>query len=209
MSILDELSSQVGDRTQAANLRVVAQCLEDPYLLAEIAEGLTSQQANLVGDCAEVLTETAKVQPALIVPYAGALPPLLEHRNGRVRWEAMHALALIADRVPRQIQALLPQFRAFIQHDDSVILCDGAVDALANYASLGPQEAEDVYPALCDALEALGGKQAHHAMPGLAHVARYLPVYRAAIVASLSAFQDSSRGVVRQAARRALRELGA
>ena len=40
MAILDQLSSQVGDRTEETNLRVVAQCLADPNLLAKVSEWL-------------------------------------------------------------------------------------------------------------------------------------------------------------------------
>ncbi len=61
MSILNQLSSQAGDRTEAANRRVVAQCLADPTLLAEIAGGLQSKEAALAGDCAEVMTKVAEV----------------------------------------------------------------------------------------------------------------------------------------------------
>lgn len=51
MSILAHLSSQVGDRTEYSNRKVVVQCLDEPDLLAEIAEGLKSSKAALVGDC--------------------------------------------------------------------------------------------------------------------------------------------------------------
>ena len=56
MSILSQLSSQVGDRSEASNRKVVRQCLENPALLDEIAVGLKQQDAALLGDCAEVLT---------------------------------------------------------------------------------------------------------------------------------------------------------
>lgn len=45
MSIVNQLSSQIGDRTEASNRHVVAQCLAKPELLAEIAQGLASQDA--------------------------------------------------------------------------------------------------------------------------------------------------------------------
>jgi hypothetical protein len=60
MSILAQLSSQVGDRSEYSNRKVVIQCYDDPDLLGEIAEGLKSKNAALVGDCAEVLTQIAE-----------------------------------------------------------------------------------------------------------------------------------------------------
>ncbi len=40
MSIVNQLSSQVGDRTETSNRQVVTQCLANPALLAEIAQGV-------------------------------------------------------------------------------------------------------------------------------------------------------------------------
>jgi hypothetical protein len=37
MNLIEQLSSQSGDRTQQANLQVARQCLDDPSLLAVIA----------------------------------------------------------------------------------------------------------------------------------------------------------------------------
>jgi hypothetical protein len=73
MSIVDQLSSQVGDRTQEANRRVVAKCLRNHALLTEVAQGLNSKEARLVGDCAEVLTQVAEKHPELVAPYAESL----------------------------------------------------------------------------------------------------------------------------------------
>jgi hypothetical protein len=44
LSLVSQLSSQVGDRTDASNLRVVDQCLADPSLLGEIKLGLTADE---------------------------------------------------------------------------------------------------------------------------------------------------------------------
>ena len=66
MSILNQLSSQVGDRTEASNRRVAAQCLLDPALLDEIARGLKSEDGALVADCAEVMTKVAEEHPEIV-----------------------------------------------------------------------------------------------------------------------------------------------
>jgi hypothetical protein len=84
-SILTQLSSQSGDRTEASNREVARQCLENPHLLHEIAAGLFEPEPALVGDCAEVLTKVAKDNPVLIVPYADSLPALLLNKNSCVR----------------------------------------------------------------------------------------------------------------------------
>jgi hypothetical protein len=81
MSILSQLSSQVEDRSEYSNRKVVIQCLDDPNLLAEIAEGLNGTNAALVGDCAEVMTQVAEQHPEWVAPYTVALSALFKHKT--------------------------------------------------------------------------------------------------------------------------------
>src|SRR4030042_352943 len=100
MSILNQLSSQMGDRTEYSNRKVAIQCLENPDLLVDIAAGLRGSNAAIAGDCAEVMTKVAEADPEWVIPYAEDLSPLLIHKTARVRWEAVHALSLITPCVP-------------------------------------------------------------------------------------------------------------
>jgi hypothetical protein len=207
MSILSQLSSQVGDRSEASNRKVVRQCLENPALLDEIAVGLKQQDAALLGDCAEVLTMVAEQHPDWVAPHAGIISTLLIHKNTRVRWEAMHALALITTLATGTIMALVPLLVQLIRQDKSVIVRDHAVDALANYASTGQQPAYCVYPYLKETLTLWDGKQAAHALEGLVHVARLLPDTRPELRDIAVNFSASERPVVRKAAKVLLNQL--
>jgi hypothetical protein len=100
MSILDELPSRIGDRTQAANRAVAEKVRADLALLPDIAVGLSSANVKLAGDCAEIFTMTAEVQPEAVVTYIPQLIPLLGSKNTRVRWESTHMLALVARHAP-------------------------------------------------------------------------------------------------------------
>jgi hypothetical protein len=201
MSILNQLSSQVGDRTEAANRQVVTQCLADPTLLAEIVEGLQSKDAALIGDCVEVLTKVAEEYPDWVAPYAEALAALLTHKKTRVRWEAMHTLALVAPLVPEVIGSLLPQLGQMLRNDSSVIVRDHAVDAVGNYAGTGPAAAEVAYPILTEALAAWEGKQAARALNGLSKVVAILPELAGEISSLGQQYLDHRRGVIRKAAK--------
>jgi HEAT repeat protein len=205
MSILNQLSSQVGDRTEYSNRKVVLQCLEDPDLLAEIAEGLKDRDAALIGDCAEVLTKVAEGHPEWVVPYAEALVPLVNHKNTRVRWEAMHALALITAYTPTTINALLPKLEEILRTDKSVIVRDYATDALANYAGTVKSAAEASYPLLREALTVWSGKQAGHALKGLANVAVMLPMKRTELHVIAEEYSHSDKEVVRKKAKELLK----
>ena len=55
MSLLSQLASQVGDRSQVANRQVAAQCIAQPEHLQEIVAGLQSTHVARRGDCLEVL----------------------------------------------------------------------------------------------------------------------------------------------------------
>jgi len=199
MSLLEQLSSQVGDRTEKANRKVAAQCLANPALLTEIAEGLGSKDPALVGDCAEIFTMVAEEHPEWVAPYAATLATLLGHKKTRVRWEATHALALVAALVPHVMLSLLPELDQLIRSDRSTIVRDYAVDAVGNYAELGAAAAHDAYPLLKEALTVWDGKHAAHALEGLRNVVRALPGLAAEIRTLAEPFLDDHRARVRKA----------
>ncbi len=201
MTLLSQLSSQVGDRTEYSNRKVVLACLDKPAQLAEIAHGLESKDAALLGDCAEVMTQVAELHPEWVAPHARALAALLTHKTTRVRWESMHALALVAMLAPKVIAPLLPQLGEMIRCDSSVIVRDHAVDAIANYAKTSPRAARAAYPYLKQALIAWDGKQAAHALNGLINVASVLPELSGELHTIGIRYLNHHRGVVRKAAK--------
>lgn len=175
MSLVMQLSSQVGDRTEDANRTAAERCLEHPELLGEIAESLAGKDSALTGDCAEVMTKVAERRPDLIVPYFARLTALLSHKTTRVRWEAMHALALVAELAPERAAALLPLVEQLIRHDSSTIVRDYAIDALGQTAKAGIDLAERAYPLLREALTVWEGKHAGRALNGLREVVGQAP----------------------------------
>jgi hypothetical protein len=207
MTIVNELSSQVGDRTAQANLRAAALCLDNPHFLKELAEALLRKDADLVGDSAEVFTKVAEQRPELVAPYADALSPLLQHKKTRVRWEVTHALALVATLAPQTIQAHLPRLQDMIRNDGSIIVRDYAVDAVGNYAAVGKKEAQEAYPILKEALQLWDGKQAGHALNGLIHVARQVPALRDDLRAIGQTHLTHGRAAIQKAAKALIKTL--
>jgi hypothetical protein len=196
MSILKQLSSQLGDRTESSNRQVIEKCLSTPILLEEIAGGLEEQDAALLGDCLEVFTEVATQQPTWIVPFANKVVPFIQHKNTRVRWEAMHTLATISALVPELIQPMLPALTEIIHADKSIIVRDYAVDAIANYASVDEAAAENAYPILKQTLALWEGKQAGHVLKGLTNVAERIPALRPELHRIAEEFMNHQRKVV-------------
>jgi hypothetical protein len=207
MSLLKQLSSQTGDYTEASNRRVVVQCLDDPALLAEIAQGLKSSDGRLVADCAEVFTHVAEYHPEWVAPYADRLSPLLSHKHTRVRWEAMHALALVVEFTPATIADLLPNLTEMLHTDQSVIVRDYATDAIACYASTATSAAEVAFPILQEMLTMWNGKQAAHALQGMHQVAMQLPEKCPELQVIAEEYSHADRAVVRKAAKALLKDI--
>jgi hypothetical protein len=206
MSVLERLSSATGDPTEASNKAVARQALQQPQILAEIAAGLSHGDRKVVGDCAEVLTEVAKVNPALVAPYAGALSPLLDHGDTRVRWEATHALALVAALVPEQIAPLLPVLVARIEKDGSVIVRDCAVIALGEYGRSSPGAARQVFPSLRQALDLWAGKHARLVLEAMGKLLAVEPALGPDVRAAAQTCLDHKRANVRRLAQKMVRE---
>ena len=207
--LLSQLSSQVGDRTQAATLKVADRCLEKPALLAEVATGLAGDDASVAGDCAEVFTQVAMRRPETVAPYAATLAAQLGHKTSKVRWEAMHALALVAATPPadRTIGGLLPSLARLIQEDKSVIVRDYATTALATYASNGPSQARAAHPYFLQALEAWDTKHAARALAGLTHAAIHVPALHPSLLPIAHTYADHGKTTIRTAAKSLLRLL--
>jgi len=200
MRIVEQLSSASGDPTEASNKAVAAKVLARPDILNEVATGLEIADRKLLGDCVEVFTEVAKVKPALVAPYAAQLIPLLDHRDTRVRWEATHAVALVASLAPDQIAPRLPDLAATIERDRSVIVRDCAVIALGEYGRSGPEAARQVFPLLRAALEAWEGKHARLALEGLGKLLAVEPALKPEVLAAAQTCLDHKRANVRRLA---------
>jgi hypothetical protein len=202
MSTLERLSSARGDPSEAANKAVAAEALERPAILDELAVGLAMDDRRLLGDCVEVFTEVAKVNPALVAPYADRIIPLLGHKDTRVRWEATHAVALVAAQVPDQVAPLLPDLAAKIEGDRSVIVRDCAVMALGEYGGSGPKAARETFPHLRRALEAWEGKHAKLVLEGMEQLLAVEPALGPDVQAAARTCLDHQRANVRRLARK-------
>jgi hypothetical protein len=207
VSIINQLSSHTGDRTEYSNRKVATLCLDNSDLLVEIVIGLTDKNLALVGDCAEVMTMVAIDHPEWVAPYAEHLANLIASPNTRVRWEAMHALSLVSGLAPTTIESLLPRLAEILHVDASVIVRDHATDALAGYASSSASAALAAYPLLNEMLTLWNGKQAGHALNGLRQVAGQLPSLRPELRRIANEFTSFPRPVVRKAAKTLLRAL--
>jgi hypothetical protein len=128
MEILNQLSSRKGDKTEIANKLVAEKCIADPKILTEIAVGLEDKDKKLQSDCIEVFTLVSEVKPEFVVPYAENILPLLYGKETKTRWEAVHTLSLIAEKIPDTVFSVLPALQSLVEKDKSTIVRDYAMD---------------------------------------------------------------------------------
>jgi hypothetical protein len=172
MSIIYQLSSQQKDRSEKGNRIVAAKVMDSPELIHAIFACFDDKDNALLGDCVEVCTMIAENDPALIAPFADKVIQLLDHKNTRVRWEAMHATALITCYVPEIVGKHWKQLAIMFSKDKSVIVRDYIVVCAGNLATCDQKYAEKVYPFL---LNALSTYQTHHAKLALEGLAKGFP----------------------------------
>jgi len=171
MEILNQLSSRKGDKTEDSNKIVAEQCIANLRLLAEIAAGLEENDKKLQADCMEVFTLVAEKKPELIVPYADDyVVPLLYSKETKTRWEAVHTLSYIAEKIPDVILSILPALQSLIKKDKSTIVRDYAIDTIANYAKISVETSEKAYELLKYALKLWGEKHAKRVFRGFNYV---------------------------------------
>lgn len=201
MTIVSLLSSQVGEKTEEGNRFVAKECIQNPTLLNEIKDGLTSKDKALIGDCAEVFTKVAEEKPELVVPFTDYLLPLLSSKTTRIRWEAIHAISLITINIPKQIFLLLPKIKELIESDKSTIVRDYSVQAVCNYAEVGEQEALTAFPILKETLLMWEGKHRSRVLTGLLNVCKSAPECVLEIRGIAEEYVDDQRSGVKKAAK--------
>ncbi len=126
--------------------------------VAEIADNLWSDNANIQSDCLKVLYEVGYLSPALIADYVDDFLKLLEHKNNRLVWGAMIALSTIADLRPDEIYKQLSVVRTAME-SGTVITMDNGVKVLALVAASGEARSKKVFPYLLTHLATCRSKE--------------------------------------------------
>ena len=203
MDLLSKLYSTSGDKH--GNYIVAEMCCQEPMYIMQIVAGLQEKNGKVVADCAEVLTEIAKTMPEIVAPHSLSIPPLFKHHNNRARWEGLHCMALIAVQVPGLVASLLPELHEMIVKSDSVIVRDYSIDIVANFASVGPEQASQALPILRESLEVWEEHHAGHALVGLENAVEHLPEIKPELMLTAEALCQHPNSSVQKLARKFLK----
>jgi len=207
MEILNQLSSQKGDKTEIANRLVAEQCIANPKLLTEIAIGLEDKDRKLQSDCIEVFTFVSEVKPEFVVPYAENIILLLYSKETKTRWEAVHTLLFIAEKIPDIILSILPVLQLLVEKDKSTIVRDYAMDMVANYAKVSAETSEKSYELLKYALVLWGEKHAKQVFKGFNLVLDNCPDLKVEIISLVQPYLTANKKIVAAEAKKIIKRI--
>ena len=205
MEILNQLSSQKGDKTEDSNKIVAEKCIANPRLLADIAVGLEDKNKKLQSDCMEIFTMVSEKNPEFTVRYSEDIIPLLYSKGSKTRLEAAHTLSYIADKIPDTISDILPALRSLIEKDESTIVRDYAIDTIANYAKVSVETSEKAYELLKFTLGLWGEKHARQVLRGFNHVLDKIPDYKAEIISLVQPYLTANKKIVASEAKKIIK----
>jgi len=207
MEILTQLSSQRGAKTEDCNRIVAEKCIANQRVLADIAVGLEDNDRKLQSDCIEVFTLVAEVKPEFVVPFAHNILPLLYSKETKTRWEAVHTLSYIAEKIPDIIFSILPKLQSVIENDKSTIVRDYTMDIVANYAKVSTDTSEKAYELLKFALKLWGEKHAKQVFKGFNHVLDNCSDYKEEIKLLVQPYLSANKKIVAADAKKIIKRI--
>lgn len=206
MEIINQLSSQIGDKTAESNKNVAKKCIENPKLLDEIITCFDSKDKKLLGDSIEVFTMVSDTNPELILTYSSKIVPLLKSKETRIRWEAVHSLANISSYIPETVLSILPLLQELIQNDKSIIVRDYSIDAIANLAKVDEYYSEKAFELLKQSLEIWGERHGKQALQGLYFVLDFHPNLKNEIINLSEPYLGAKKKTVAKTAKNVIKK---
>jgi len=105
MSVLQRIAYYRNRRDEVPNQELARElaATRDREGIREIADNLGHKNPNVQSDCLKVLYEIGYLAPDLIADYVAQFLALLRHKNNRMVWGGMIALATIAELRPTEI----------------------------------------------------------------------------------------------------------
>ncbi|MBS3913640.1 MAG: hypothetical protein KG003_04025 [Bacteroidetes bacterium] len=131
MSSISKLASALHRRDEEPNIQLAELLVakNDISGISELVSHLNDKGTDIPNDCIKVLYEVGARKPELIAPFLDIFLSLLHHKNNRLQWGAMTALAAIAKYIPDKIYKSLNTILDAAEKG-SVITRDNAVKLL-------------------------------------------------------------------------------
>jgi hypothetical protein len=160
MSVLNKIAYFQGRRDEAPNRELARELAntQNKQEIKEIAGNLWNKDANVQSDCLKVLYELGYLKPELVAGYTTDFLKLLKHKNNRMVWGSMIALATVAGLRGGEIYAHLDEIKR-VMAEGSVISVDNGVKVLADVAVTSDERRQAIFPLLLQHLETCRPKE--------------------------------------------------
>ena len=149
MSVLNRIAYFQNRRDEVPNQELARELAKTKNKkgIQEIAENLYHKNQNVQSDCLKVLYEIGYLAPELIADYVDDFLKLLKHKNNRMIWGAMIALATVADLKPREIWKSVDDVIAVTARGTVITLVWG-IKTLAKVAAADKRYKDKLWPIL-------------------------------------------------------------
>jgi len=149
MSVLDRLAHSLSRRDEVPNQELARDLAakKDIKGIHEIARNLWNRDKNIQADCIKVLYEVGHIDPGLIAGYTEDFVKCLRHKNNRLMWGGMTALAEVAKADPDAVFKHLDAIKK-AKETGSVITVDNAISTLAYTAAGKDKYNKAIFPYL-------------------------------------------------------------
>lgn len=153
INVLDKLAFSLGRNDEQPNIALAEAIVrkQDATAVLSLLDLLHHKQSGVRSDAIKVLYEIGERNPSMIAAYWKTFLPLLRHKDNRMRWGAMSALAAISD---QYAEALAGHLVDILEAMDAgtVITRDKGVTILANLAKAKKHHA-DIMDLLLEQIE--------------------------------------------------------
>jgi hypothetical protein len=154
MSIISQLSSQIGRKDENPNKELGIKLVEEQDLLGirEIADNLSNPSRDIQIDCLGVLEMVGQLAPDLIEDYFDNFLHLALGNDNRLIWQSLINIAMIAERKADIIMDHQDKFIELIDQG-TVITQDNGIKILARAGSAKKEYSQRIFPYLLDHLK--------------------------------------------------------
>lgn len=152
MKVIDHLATTLKRRDEVPNQELAEKIAKanDKEAVAQLIELLNHKSKDLQHDAIKVLYEVSERKASLVSGYMPVFLALLKHKNNRLQWGGMTAIASLVDEDPRAVYKSLPEIITAAEQG-SVITRDYAVKILTQFCTMKNYAAE-VFPLLLEQL---------------------------------------------------------
>lgn len=158
--MIEKLACSLGRNDEEPNIELavyICKC-SDKKAIAEIVDGLNSNDKAIANDSIKVLYEIGERKPELIADYVDSFISHLLSKNNRLAWGSMTALATIADLKPEDIFKNIKILQKAYE-TGSVITIDNSMTVFSKLCKADPIYEKELFPLLINHLSSCRPKE--------------------------------------------------